>query len=58
VPFEVVHILADCVRRALIPVAARIGLFGGENVHKAASERVEFVRLLNVLVERGRIELR
>lgn len=53
-----VHIFADCIGGALVPVSAGVGLLGRENIDKSLPERVEFVGLLDMFVQRRRIELR
>jgi len=52
-----VHVFADGVGRALIPVSARVGLFRRENIDKPRRERVEFVSLLDMPVQAGGVEL-
>jgi len=52
-----VHVFADGVGSALIPVSACIGLLRRKNIYKSAAERVEFIGLLNVPVQRSRVKL-
>jgi hypothetical protein len=54
---EVVELLADGVCRALVPVGGALGLLGGEDLDKARREGVEAIRLGDVRVEGGRVEL-
>ena len=54
----VVEVLADRVGRTLIPSLLVARLLGGENVDEATAETVELISLLDVLMERRRIELR
>ena len=51
------QLLADCVRRALVPLRADVGLFGGQNLHPAGMEGVEAVSAGDVAVQRDRVEL-
>ena len=53
-----VEVLADRVGRTLIPSLLVARLLGGENVDEATAETVELISLLDVLMERRRIELR
>jgi len=50
VVFEVVHGLPDGIRRSLKPLVTFIGLFGGQNVHKAMREGVEVVGVFYMLI--------
>ena len=55
---KIPHVLPNRIRRALIPPRAFRRLLGGEDVHEAWSEVIEFVTLVDVRVQRGAIELR
>ena len=52
------QLLADGVRRALIPRMAGHGLLRGQNIHPAIREHVAPVSALNVAMQRDGIELR
>jgi hypothetical protein len=58
VAHEVPRRLSHGVGRALEPVRVVGRLLGGQDVHEAAREQVHPVRLGDVPVERGRVELR
>ena len=58
VPLEVVHILANRIGRALIPIVALISLFSGKNIDKSTCIRIELVGFLDVSVKRSGIKLR
>ena len=51
------QVFTDRVRGALVPGGVGEGLFGGKDFDKAAGKMVEFVRLRDMAVERGGIEL-
>jgi hypothetical protein len=55
---EMLKVAPHRVRRALIPVRALLGLLGGEDVHEAAAEGIEVESVLDVPVQRSRVELR
>ena len=55
--FKMEEVLADGVRGALVPVAGLEGLLGGEQFHEPLRERVETVRVVEMLVEGRRVEL-
>ena len=54
---KVDQVSPDGIRRTLIPVVAEFGLLGGKNLHKALPEAIETIGILNVSVQRRRIEL-
>ena len=48
---EVHEIAAHRIGGALIPIGALLGLLRRKNIHKAAAERIEVVRVLHVAVQ-------
>ena len=54
---EVNQILAHGIGGALVPGSIRQGLLGGEDLDEAAGKQVKLVRLGNMPVQRGGIEL-
>jgi hypothetical protein len=54
----VVQVLADGIGGALIPGLLVTGLLGGEDVDETTAETIELVGLLDVLMQRSRVELR
>ena len=55
---EVAHRLPHGIRRALIPIRIVRCLFGREDLDEALAEQVHAVRLRDMAVERGGVELR
>jgi hypothetical protein len=53
-----VHVLANRVGRALIPIVALVGLFSRKNIDEATCIGIELIGLLDVSVERSGIKLR
>jgi hypothetical protein len=58
VPHEMAGRAADRVGRALEPARALRRLLGGDDVHESARKRIHPIGLHDVVVERGRVELR
>lgn len=57
VTLEMVHVFSHGIRGSLIPASSGICLFGGEDVDETLPERIEFIGLLDMFVERSRVEL-
>ena len=55
---EIAQVLADRVGCSLIPARATRCLLRGEDFDKTPREPVERIALMNVPVQRGRVELR
>ena len=55
---EVLDVFANRIGRALIPASVVHCLFRGQNIDETVVELVEPIGLVDVLVERRRVELR